>query len=88
MLRTLKTLSLVGVLAVMGGCAVVPAAPGYGPRPGYYGAGPGYYGAAPGVVVAPPVAVRTPYYYPSWGFGGHYGYGRSYGHGFGRGRWR
>jgi hypothetical protein len=71
----------VSVLAMLGGCMVVPV------NPGYYAGSPGYYAPAP-AYYAPPV-----YYGPSIGigiYGGRRGYGRGYGiyggrHGYGRG---
>ena len=68
-MKSIGAMSIVSVLALLGGCMVVPVNPDYyaGPR----GYAPGYYGA-------------PAYYGPSIGFG-IYGGRRGYGHGHGRG---
>jgi len=73
-MKPIRAVLIASVLAVLGGCMVVPVSPGYyeGPQ-GYAAPGPVYYGA-------------PAYYGPSIGFGiygGGRGYGRGYGHGYG-----
>jgi hypothetical protein len=78
-MKTIKVTFLVAMLAVLGGCMVVPVAPGppayYAPAPAYYSA-PGYYGPSIGIGI-----------YGGGGYGRGYGggYGRGYGGGYGRG---
>src|SRR3972149_5176405 len=69
-MKSIGAMSIVSVLALLGGCMVVPVNPDYyaGPR----GYAPGYYGA-------------PAYYGPSIGFGIYGGRG-GYGHGHGRGK--
>jgi hypothetical protein len=68
-MKIIRMTFVVTALAVLGGCMVVPVAPGtYAGSPGYYAPAPAYY--------APPV-----YYGPSVGigiFGGGHGHGRGY----------
>jgi hypothetical protein len=47
-MKTLKTMVAVAMLAVLGGCAVYPASPYYGPPRAYYQPGPVYSGPAVG----------------------------------------
>jgi hypothetical protein len=72
-MKTIKVTFLAAMLALLGGCMVVPVAPG---PPGYYAPGPAYYSA-------------PAYYGPSIGIGiyggGGHGYGGGYGGGYGRG---
>jgi hypothetical protein len=49
MMKTLKTLLVLALLGVLGGCAVVPAPGYYGPPRAYYQPAPVYYGPAVGV---------------------------------------
>jgi len=68
-MKIIKAVFVVSALAALGGCMVVPVAPGpYAGPPAYYAPAPAYY--------APPV-----YYGPSIGFGiygGRRGHGRGY----------
>ena len=67
----IRAMLVTSVLAVLGGCMVVPVSPGYYAGSQVYAApAPGYYAAAP-------------YHGPSIGFGiygGARAYGRGYGH--------
>ena len=63
-MKTIKVTFLVAMLAVLGGCMVVPVAPG---PPAYYA--PAYYGPSIGIGI---------YGGGGHGYGG--GYGRGYGH--------
>lgn len=66
-MKTIKAMFVLSTLMILGGCVVVPAAPGYYPRSqGYYESPPVYY--------APPV-----YYYPSIEFGIYRGWGGRHG---------
>ena len=70
--RVAFVLSMLAVLAMLGGCVAVPV------NPGYYGESPGYYYAPAPAYYGPPV-----YYGPSIGiriYGGRRGYGRGYGY--------
>jgi hypothetical protein len=49
MMKTLKTLLVLALLGVLGGCAVVPAPGYYGPPRAYYQPAPVYYGPSVGV---------------------------------------
>ncbi len=61
-MKPVRAMSIVSVLAVLGGCMVVPVNPGYSAgSSGYYGA-PAYYGPSIGVGI----------------YGGGRGYGRGY----------
>jgi len=80
LIRVTFFVSVLAVLAVLGGCMAVPV------NSGYYVESPGYYAPAP-AYYAPPI-----YYGPSIGigiYGGSRGYGhggrRGYGHGYGHG---
>ena len=71
MKRAYKTLILAGILAFLGGCAVVPPQPGYA----------GYYNPAPAVVVRPAPYYYAPApYYPGWGYRGYFGFGHRHWH--------
>lgn len=62
-MKTIRVMFVLSTLSMMGGCVVVPAAPGYYPGPqGYYESPPVYYG--PSV-----------YYIPSFEFGINRGWG-------------
>ncbi len=71
MKRTYNTLILAGILTLFGGCAVVPAQPGYSA---------GYYAPAPAVVVRPAPYYAPAPYYPGWRYGGYFGFGRRHWH--------
>ncbi len=68
-MKMIRVAFLVSMLAVLGGCMVVPVNPG---PPGYYAPAAGYYSA-------------PAYYGPSIGigiYGGGRGYGGGYGRGY------
>jgi hypothetical protein len=65
-MKTIKVTLLVSALALLGGCMVVPVAPGP------YAGAPGYY--APPAVYAPSIGFGF--------YGGGRGYGHGYGHGY------
>ncbi len=86
-MKTIRVTFVVSALAVLGGCMVVPVAPGpYAGPPRYYVPAPAYY--APSIYYAPAPAYYVPpaYYSPSIGvgiYGGWRGYARGYGRGYG-----
>ena len=69
-MKLIRVTFVVAVLAVLGGCMVVPV------NPGYYGGSPGYYAPAP-AYYAPPV-----YFGPSIGIGIYGGMRGGYGRGY------
>jgi hypothetical protein len=85
-MNTTRLSLLIPALVLLGGCAGVPAEPGY-----YAGSADYYYGAAPTYYVPPPVYVAPSIYSRVYaGSGSHagsgHGSGRGSGHGSGRGR--
>ena len=63
-MKTINAMSILSMLMILGGCAVVPAAPGY------YSGPPAYYQAAP-VYYTPSIELGI---YRGWG--GRHGGGR------------
>ena len=71
-MKLIRVTFAVSVLAMLGGCMVVPV------NPGYYAPAPAYY--APPVYYGPSIGIGIYGGSRGYGHGGRRGYGHGYGH--------